>query len=107
MNSDKRIPTLASAIKDDLRYHFKLPFFLLIFCVFSSVAVVVVTQETRQLVNQKETLAAEQDLLDVEWRNLLLEENTLAEHSRIQDLVSAQLGMKLPDPKDEVVVELP
>lgn len=105
-NIDKRVPTLASAITDDLMQHFKQPFFLLLFIIASSTAVVIVTQETRLLVDQKDKLAAEQDYLDVEWRNLILEENTLAEHSRIQDLVSQQLKMKLPDPKDEVVIEL-
>lgn len=105
-SADKRIPTLASAILDDVILHFKLPLFLLLFIIASSIAVVIVTQETRQLVDQKDKLAAELDYLDVEWRNLILEENTLAEHSRIQDLVSQQLKMKLPDPKDEVVIEL-
>lgn len=105
-NLDKRIPTLASAIKDDLVQYFKLPLFLLILIIISSIAVVIITQETRQLVDQKDKLAAQQDYLDVEWRNLILEENTLAEHSRIQDLVSQQLEMKLPEPTDEVVIEL-
>ncbi|MDF5377593.1 cell division protein FtsL, partial [Vibrio parahaemolyticus] len=43
---------------------------------------------------------------DSEWRNLMLEETALAEHSRVQDLAKKELEMKRPDGDKEVVVTL-
>ncbi len=48
----------------------------------------------------------ERDRLDSEWRNLILEETALAEHSRVQDLSNKELEMKRPDADKEVVVTL-
>ena len=48
----------------------------------------------------------ERERLDSEWRNLMLEETALAEHSRVQDLAKKELEMKRPDGDKEVVVTL-
>jgi len=103
---ESRVPSLASAIREDFVHHFKLPLLLLILIICSAISIVVVTQETRQLISQKDRLSIEQDRLDVEWRNLILEDNTLGENSRIKDLVTEQSKMGLPNPTDEVIVKL-
>jgi cell division protein FtsL len=70
----------------------------------SAMAVVLVTHGTRQLTSEYNELMAEQDRLDIEWRNLLLEQSTLMEHSRIEALARNKLGMSRPAPSEEKLV---
>ncbi|OJI53693.1 Cell division protein FtsL [Vibrio vulnificus] len=44
--------------------------------------------------------------MDNEWRNLMLEETALAEHSRVQEMAKKELEMKRPDGDKEVVINL-
>jgi cell division protein FtsL len=53
-----------------------------------------------------ERLMQEKDQLDVEWRNLVLEQSALTEHNRIESLVKKQLDMHRPKPHEEVVVRI-
>jgi cell division protein FtsL len=48
----------------------------------------------------------EEDYLENEWRNLLLEEETLAEHSKVRDVAENQLNMTRPDANNEEHVEI-
>jgi cell division protein FtsL len=52
-------------------------------------------------------LQQERDRLDIEWRNLLLEEQSLAEHSRVTRIATKELDMVRPLPNEEVIVRLP
>ena len=36
---------------------------------------------------QREQLVLERDALDIEWRNLILEENALGDHSRVERII--------------------
>ena len=72
----------------------------------SAVAVVLSTHHNRQLLIEKEKLMAERDALDVEWRNLVLEQSALTEHNRIAAKVQKQLGMYRPASDEEVVVRV-
>lgn len=81
-------------------------FVLLMFIFISAIGVVLVTHNTRQMIDQRENLLLEKDLLDGEWRNLILEENALAEHSRVQRLAMDELEMKRPEPDKEVIIKL-
>lgn len=65
-----------------------------------------VTHETRELVTKKESLSQQKDNLMVEWRNLLIEEHTLDEHSRIRSVAGNQLSMSQPTQKNSVLVEI-
>ena len=42
--------------------------------------------------------------LDIEWRHLLLEQNALAEHSRVSDIAREKLNMARPAPLSEKLV---
>ncbi len=79
---------------------------LYIAVVVSALAVVLAAHENRQQNITLERLMQEKDQLDVEWRNLVLEQRALTEHNRIEYFVSKQLGMRRPSAKDEVVVRL-
>lgn len=70
----------------------------------SALAVVVVTQNTRLLTAQKAQLMDDHDDMSNTWRHLLIEENALDEHNRIEQLAKKRLQMVRPQPKDEVLV---
>ncbi|WP_458735780.1 cell division protein FtsL [Zobellella taiwanensis] len=97
---------LAREIGQDLLRH-KWHLLLAMVTVLSAMAVIVVTHGTRQLTSEYNELMAEQDRLDIEWRNLLLEQNTLMEHSRVEALARDKLGMHRPDPGKEKLVTQP
>ena len=46
----------------------------------------------------------ERDSLEIEWRNLILEENALADHSRIERLAAEKLHMQHVTPDQEQIV---
>jgi cell division protein FtsL len=58
------------------------------------------------LLIEKERALQERDRLDVEWRNLILEQGALTEHNRIESLVKEKLDMYRPGPDEEVVVQV-
>lgn len=47
------------------------------------------------------------DELEVEWRHLVLEQNALAEHSRVSDIARIKMAMARPKPLEEKVISLP
>ena len=69
-------------------------------------AVILGSHQNRQQVIALEDLMQQKDELDVEWRNLVLEQRALTEHNRIETLVEKQLDMYRPTADDEVVVRL-
>ncbi|MBE8943288.1 cell division protein FtsL, partial [Escherichia coli] len=46
----------------------------------------------------------ERDALDIEWRNLILEENALGDHSRVERIATEKLQMQHVDPSQENIV---
>ena len=82
----------------------KIPVLLLIAVVVSAVLVVTTTHKTRLLTAQREQLVLERDALDIEWRNLILEENALGDHSRVERIATEKLQMQHVDPSQENIV---
>jgi cell division protein FtsL len=72
----------------------------------NAIAVVYTSYEGRQYISQWELLLQERDRLDIEWRNLLLEEQSRSEHSRVTRMATKELNMRRPLPKEEVVVRV-
>ncbi|MGF1762317.1 cell division protein FtsL [Aliivibrio kagoshimensis] len=102
MSSDKN--QLASVILRDLFGIGRFQLILLITIFISAIGVVLVTHSTRQLVVERNNLYQDKDHLDSEWRNLILEETALSEHSRVQQRSIEELNMKRPDSDKEVIV---
>ncbi|WP_299019141.1 cell division protein FtsL [uncultured Photobacterium sp.] len=96
---------LARLIARDLVSIGRGPLILLVLVLISALGVVLITHHSRQLVAQQEQLLIDRDQLDIEWRNQILEENSLAEHSRIERLAEKELEMKRPSVDSEVVVQ--
>jgi cell division protein FtsL len=98
---------LAKIIALDLLTVGRVPLLLLIVLFISAMGVVFTTHQTRQVITKKEQAMMEREHLDNEWRNLLLEETALSEHSRVQDLAEKELDMKRPDSDKEVIISQP
>jgi cell division protein FtsL len=77
---------------------------LLFAILLSAFSVIMITHETRLLTNNKEHLLTQRDFSDVEWRNLLLEQSTLEEHSNIEYIGKHKLGMYRPSTTEEKLV---
>ena len=102
----KDTPNLAKLIGADLLTVGRIPMLLLILIFASAMGVVFMTHHTREAISEKDVAQAERERLDNEWRNLLLEETALAEHSRVQSVAKDELGMQRPDSEKEVIVTL-
>lgn len=79
---------------------------LILLIVINGVAVVYTSHVTRKLITQWDQLLQEQDRLDIEWRNLLLEEQSQSEHSRVTRIATKELNMSRPLPKEEVIIRV-
>ena len=75
---------LVGVIASDILRNGKIPLILLIAVLISAILVVTTAHRTRLLTAQREQLVLERDALDIEWRNLILEENALGDHSRVE-----------------------
>ncbi|GAM54188.1 cell division protein ftsL [Vibrio ishigakensis] len=102
----EQIPLLGVHIVRDLFTAGRIPMFLLIIIFFSAMSVVLTTHLTRQAIDHKNQALTAREKLDDEWRNLIIEENSLSEHSRVQKVAVSELEMTRPDSDKEVLVKL-
>lgn len=100
-----RQPNLAFEILNDFITH-KWVILLLLVNVASALMVVQFAHLNRLAFIEQDKLFQQRDELDLEWRHNLLEQRTLAEHSRVEAIVGQQLGLFRPTLADEVVVRL-
>ena len=102
---DTRI-NLALEILRDLGRH-KIQVILALAIIGTAMTTIVMTNETRLLTITLNQLQDERDKLDIEWRHLLLEQNALAEHSRVSDIAKSKLQMARPSPLKEKIINQP
>ena len=81
-------------------------YLLLVLAMASAFSVIYFTHLNRQTTTELELLLTERDELDIEYRNLILEQNALAETSEIEAKAEKQLSMKRPDAQSEVYIRL-
>ena len=96
---------LTQEIWQDIR-RFSGTYFLVALVVVSSFAVIFMTHLNRQTTIAVEQLYVEKDELDIEWRNLQLEQNSLAEHSEIEFKADKMLHMHRPKPNNEIIIKI-
>jgi len=70
----------------------------------SALGVVYAVNESRHLLNELQTLENRRNDLQVEWGQLLLEQSSLVSQGRVEDIAVAELGMKIPDMENTVMV---
>lgn len=99
--------SLPAIIINDLLANRKLSLLLLLAIVISALLVVSITYQTRLITAQNQQLLMDRDDLDVEWRNLILEENALGEHNRVERIAIEKLHMQHVDPAKEQIVIKP
>jgi cell division protein FtsL len=77
---------------------------LLIGALASAIAVVYTRQQHRDLFIQLNALERQRDEMNIEFGRLQLEQATLAETNRVEQIATGKLGMSYPASKDIVVV---
>jgi len=87
--------------------HYAVTYILLMLVILSAFGVVYLTHLNRQNTAHLEQLLTQRDELDIEWRNLLLEQNSLAEHSVIESKAKKLLQMNRPAANTEIIIKLP
>lgn len=95
---------LVGIISNDLLRHGKLPVLLFIAVLVSAMFVVTIAYNTRLLTAEREQLVLERDALDIEWRNLILEENALGDHTRVENIAIKKFRMQHVDVGQENIV---
>lgn len=96
--------SLPGVIGGDLLRNGKLPVCLFVAIVITAVIVVTTSHKTRLLTAQREQMVVERDALEIEWRNLILEENALGDHSRVERIAKDKLQLQHVDPSQENIV---
>ncbi|MDP4536493.1 cell division protein FtsL [Alkalimonas collagenimarina] len=92
-------------LRDWRRY--RLALLLMFACLLTALAVVHSSHVNRQLISSHNQLDQQRDNLDIEWRNLLLEQRALSEHSRVEAIANSRLQMRRPSGDRDVMVTLP
>lgn len=103
MIDNKRLG-LVGVIGGDLLRNAKIPLILLIAILVSGIFVVITVHRTRLLTAEREQLVLERDALDIEWRNLILEEHALGAHSRVERIATETLHMQHVDLSKENII---
>ncbi len=103
-NVKKPSKSLLGLISCDLLQNQKLSLLLMILIIISAGSVLVTTQQIRKQLFEREQLLLEQDVLESEWRNLVIEENVLADPKRVEEKAKTQLGMTFVTPQNETVI---
>lgn len=98
-----RVPGLFSVMLADLRQHWLLVL-LLLATIGSALAVIYVAHSHRLLTIERDQLLSQRDQLDIEYRHLQIEQNTLTEHNRVERIAEQRLEMVKPEGKREVLV---
>jgi cell division protein FtsL len=98
-----RVPALVFVMWDDIRQHLLLVL-LFLAVVGSALAVIYVSHSHRLLTMERDELLSERDAIDIEWRHLQIEQNTLTEHSRVERIAQQRLNMVRPERDHEVLV---
>ncbi|NIG88735.1 MAG: cell division protein FtsL [Serratia symbiotica] len=95
---------MVGVIIGDLRRPAKIPLILMVAVLVSAIFVVITVHRTRLLTAEREQLVLERDALDIEWRNLILEENALGAHSRVERIATEKFKMQHVDLSQENII---
>lgn len=98
-----RVPNLLSVLLEDIRQQLMLVV-LFVAVIASALAVIYVSHSHRLLTIERDDLLSQRDDIDIEWRHLQIEQNTLTEHIRVERIAQQQLDMVRPEADQEVLV---
>lgn len=95
---------LTALLKDVFRTHLS-TLILSVATLVSAFALIVLSHNQRNLYAELEQLHGERNKLDVELRELHMEQRFLAEHARLEEVATEKLGMKNLDVKSERIIQ--
>lgn len=99
----QRYPSLTKMLLQDLLQH-KWILLLSVVVIVNALSIVYTAHLNRKLTAERDDLLSYRDTLDREWRHLVVEQNALTEHSRVERIAQEQLGMRDVEPEQEVLV---
>jgi cell division protein FtsL len=79
---------------------------LLLLAIVCALGVITSQHRARKLFTELEGAQTAAKKLDDEWRQLQLEQSTWATSKRVEAVAAKQLGMRLPDPSNTVILTL-
>jgi len=59
---------------------------------------------SRQLLNELAAEMQQREKAQAEWGRLVLEQSTWTAHSRVESIATRQLGMRVPEPSEVILV---
>lgn len=71
----------------------------------TGLGIVHTTFVSRQLLNARQGLEQQRNLLQVEWGRLLLEQSSLVAQGKVEDVATSQLDMVVPELEKTVVLK--
>lgn len=71
----------------------------------SAFAVIETKHESRKRFVELQALEKERDQMNIEWGRLQLEQGTWATHSRVEQISSKKLHMKMPETESIVIIK--
>ena len=77
---------------------------LLAMVIAAALGVITSQHKARKLFNDLEAEQAATKRLGEEWSQLQLEQGTWATHKRVEAIASKQLGMRMPDASNTVII---
>ncbi|AMA65095.1 Cell division protein FtsL [Candidatus Arsenophonus lipoptenae] len=101
--NNKKYNLIKIVIYDIFKYG-SIPLIMIIVIIISAILIIKVNYHTRLLIFQKNMIMEEKIFLDIEWRNLILEEKLLSNPNRIKYISIEKLHMINVDPIEEHVV---
>lgn len=78
--------------------------FWLMIAIASALGVVAAQHQSRKTFMALETEHTRSQNLEVEWRQLQLEQSTWAAHSRIEKIARSRLGLHKPEPGQMLII---
>lgn len=70
----------------------------------SALAVPYSAHWSRQLLNELAAEMLQREKAQAEWGRLVLEQSTWTAHSRVESIATRQLGMRVPEPSEVILV---
>lgn len=101
-----RQPSLVGSIIADWLQQ-KMTIFLILVVLASAYAVIYYAWSNRQLNTELQRLLEDKDKLDIDWRHMLLENNVLSEHNRVEQIAKDKLNMQRPTGEQEIIIKAP
>jgi cell division protein FtsL len=101
VNVDNRKPFIGFQIVKGVASRYWVTLILIVAVLGSAFGVVFMSFQNLSLMNEIGILKKQRDALDIERRNLRLEQSAISEHSRIEQIAREQLQMQIIDIEQE------